>query len=176
MSYSTSRPNQRHNESQDVDIDTTRVVGSGTFKTVFPGIYKSGERKGQQCVGKVFKRSAADPSSRVAKKQFDAELDVVQRTQRIIDDFEAQGYMQPGRRLALNHHKVVNVCWPKLGPEIICPMMVEPMIENFEKFNSNSGWVQPGHEWLQSLSHWSYHNSEGRYLLCDLQGGKTRDG
>ena len=29
---------------------------------------------------------------------------------------------------------------------------------------------------MQALSHFSYHSSGGRYVLCDLQGGVYRDG
>ena len=54
--------------------------------------------------------------------------------------------------------------------------LLEPFIENFQKFNSNSG-VAAGAEgatWsslMQALSHFSYHSTGGRYVLCDLQGG-----
>lgn len=55
--------------------------------------------------------------------------------------------------------------------------LVEPYIEDFEKFNSNSGWAPvTGNLWsdvMQALSHFSYHNSGGQYLLCSLQGGST---
>ena len=55
-------------------------------------------------------------------------------------------------------------------------LLVEPFIENFQKFNSNSGVAigAEGANWsslMQALSHYSYHTSGGRYLLCDLQGG-----
>ena len=52
------------------------------------------------------------------------------------------------------------------------PVLVEPLIEGtYAKFNSNSGWVNEGYNMMQALSHFSYHVTEGRYLLCDLQGG-----
>lgn len=52
--------------------------------------------------------------------------------------------------------------------------MCEPFIQNYEKFNSNSGWVDYSEGWgevMQALSHFSYHVSGGFYVLCDLQGG-----
>jgi hypothetical protein len=54
--------------------------------------------------------------------------------------------------------------------------LTEPFIENFEKFNSNSGVVfsADGTNWsslMQALSHFSYHMTGGHYVLCDLQGG-----
>ncbi|KAI0200270.1 kinase-like domain-containing protein [Astrocystis sublimbata] len=58
--------------------------------------------------------------------------------------------------------------------------LVEPMIENFEKFNSNSGWADiTGGMWseaMQALSHYSYDNSGGQLLLCDIQGGSYSNG
>jgi hypothetical protein len=51
-------------------------------------------------------------------------------------------------------------------------MLREPFIENFQKFNSNSGAADVTATVAQALSHYSYHTSDGTELLCDLQGGK----
>lgn len=69
-----------------------------------------------------------------------------------------------------------------------------PWLENWEKFNSNTGWtslqpLQQGedimhennptsdyHKIMQALSHFSYHVSNGEHLLCDLQGSVYFDG
>ena len=54
--------------------------------------------------------------------------------------------------------------------------LVEPRIEGeYRKFNSNTGWVQDSDCITEALSHYSYHVSNGRYLLCDLQGGVSSD-
>lgn len=50
-------------------------------------------------------------------------------------------------------------------------MLIERMIEGqYEKFNSNTGWSKSGFALPNFLSHWSYVQSKGNYLLCDLQG------
>jgi len=54
-------------------------------------------------------------------------------------------------------------------------MLVEPMISNFRKFNSNTGHAAADCEIMHALSHFSYHHSQGEYLLCDLQGGRFDD-
>ncbi|KAF9171151.1 hypothetical protein BGX20_008052, partial [Mortierella sp. AD010] len=57
--------------------------------------------------------------------------------------------------------------------------LVEPMIDNFEKFNSNTGWKQDRTAWgqvMQSLAHFSFHCTGGQFTLCDLQGGVYSDG
>ena len=57
------------------------------------------------------------------------------------------------------------------GQKALC----EPFIENFEKFNSNTGWRSGSRShWnqvIQALTHFSFHYSDGNALLCDLQGG-----
>lgn len=95
-------------------------------------------------------------------------------TQEIIDEFDDRGFCRGrGRKLLLNKPEVwdparENVEWEGGA------LMVEPWIEGFEKWNSNSGWEtrEGEHGWLLSLSHWSYEATGGRYLLCDLQGGR----
>lgn len=54
-------------------------------------------------------------------------------------------------------------------------VLVEPFIQNFQKFNSNSGAADVTATVAQALSHFTYHASDGAELLCDLQGGKTGD-
>lgn len=56
-------------------------------------------------------------------------------------------------------------------------ILVEEMIKGrYEKFNSNSGWSQEKYEIPNFLSHWSWVNSNGKYLLCDLQGHRGATG
>lgn len=53
--------------------------------------------------------------------------------------------------------------------------LIEPFIQNYHKFNSNTGWTDARTtDWslaMQALSHFSYHVSGGNYVLCDIQGG-----
>jgi hypothetical protein len=58
-------------------------------------------------------------------------------------------------------------------------ILQEPYIDNWQKFNSNTGWNTDDTPWervMQALSHFSYHDSGGQLLLCDLQGGVYSDG
>ncbi|KOS21220.1 Alpha-protein kinase vwkA [Escovopsis weberi] len=55
--------------------------------------------------------------------------------------------------------------------------LVEPFIEGYQKFNSNTGWMDDSLPWgeaMQALSHFSYHVTGGNFVLCDLQGGIYR--
>lgn len=57
--------------------------------------------------------------------------------------------------------------------------MIELFLKNFRHWNSNSGWADNKSSWgkiMQALSHFSYHASNGKNLLCDLQGNLSRNG
>lgn len=45
-------------------------------------------------------------------------------------------------------------------------------IPEFKKFNSNTGATDPQVSIVQTFSHFSYHATDGQWLLCYLQGGK----
>lgn len=51
----------------------------------------------------------------------------------------------------------------------------------YQKFNSNSGWVNPNTrssdlcKFLQAFSHFTFHKSKGSVLVVDLQGTFTKD-
>lgn len=53
-----------------------------------------------------------------------------------------------------------------------------PFFEDCEKFNSNTGWANdefPCAHVMQAMWHFSYHVSQGKRFLCDLQGAVFRD-
>jgi hypothetical protein len=56
-------------------------------------------------------------------------------------------------------------------------VLVEKFIDgNWEKFNSNSGWVGNSETSVQAFCHWTYHYSGGKYLFCDAQGARDHIG
>ncbi|TGO30077.1 hypothetical protein BPAE_0008g00690 [Botrytis paeoniae] len=162
---------QRTNKSTTADIFTS-IFASGTFKNVWAGHYTSGDREGQPCVSKEFKSGSV-----YEIHYFSEELEIIRRTQEIVDDFHTAGIIT-GREIIVNTPAIwtyVDSAGEKAGHK----SLVEPMIENFEKFNSNTGWTGQDTVWndaMQALSHFSYHASGRRFLLCDLQGGCYSDG
>jgi len=56
-------------------------------------------------------------------------------------------------------------------------VLVEPYLEGeFQKWNSNNGWASSeGGEMMQAFSHWTYHETDGKQLVCDLQGLRLCD-
>lgn len=161
----------RTNDSAEAVIYMGKIIASGTFKNVWEGIYTEGTRKGQKCVAKRFKTDSVDE-----EYYFAQELSLVVRAQKIIDEFHKTGILRENTIL-LNTPSV----WIAAeGEDFGKPSLIEPMITNFEKFNSNTGWAPcTGNKWgevMQALSHFSYHNSNRELLLCDLQGGAHRGG
>lgn len=51
---------------------------------------------------------------------------------------------------------------------------MEPFLAgDFEKFNSNLGYVSECHDVLQAFSHWTHHVTKGYLMVVDLQGVKV---
>jgi hypothetical protein len=69
-----------------------------------------------------------------------------------------------------------NICTPfRKGEKVL----VEPFLgkDAYEKFNSNSGWENKNcGSTMAAFSHFTYHSSGGKMLVCDLQGVKADDG
>ena len=157
----------RHNNATEASVDMQAIFASGGFKDVYRGIYTKGNRTGQLCVHKCFRSGAVYENS-----FFDHELDVVTKAMEIINKFNAENVVNP--TVYLNQPEIWKV---KEGSSFAGQkVIVEPMIKNFVKYNSNSGWTpqNSGVSWtgvMQALSHFSYHASGGAFVLCDLQGG-----
>lgn len=55
--------------------------------------------------------------------------------------------------------------------------LIEPFLEGkYQKFNSNSGCSAGLSSLPDFFSHWMYCHTEGRYLVCDIQGVQTETG
>jgi hypothetical protein len=151
----------------------------GTFRYVGYGRYTRGSRTGQRCVVKWFK----DELQGDFDAFYETELATVDKALQLLTAWNGAGVVKTTVRLNLPEVWTQTRCWGSCDGEDDCTdelTLVEPFIDNFTKFNSNSGWVardQGGWgELMQALSHFSYHISGGQFLLCDLQGGVYRDG
>lgn len=127
------------------------LYAKGAFKNVYKGVYTEGERKNEECVSKIFINNDVN-----ADLFFQNEIEIVKKAMDIIEKFNKQVPLvdkkiylnEPGIWTFLSGHLEGQKC------------LVEPMIQKFEKFNSNSGWVATGAVWylvMQALSHFSYH-------------------
>jgi hypothetical protein len=138
----------------------------GKFKNVFKAYYDDGGPHDKEpCVYKVFK------SGEVFEAEYFADdVNTTCVAQGAVAAFNRQR-IRPGIEVFMNEAAVWRETEPRADGRH-ARLIVEPMIEGeFVKFNSNSGHSN-GDELMSALSHFSYHHSEGRELLCDVQGGK----
>lgn len=160
----------RKNNATSAKFDFSKVFGKGAFKIVYKGTYTNGERAGEACVCKMF-----DSGSLYETSFFASELEVVACALDIINKFNKAKIID--KEIWLNEPAIWTIVGPKGAKQKV---MVEPMIANFEKFNSNVGWTPDNSTYwskaMQALSHFSYHSSNRALLLCDLQGGVYKDG
>jgi len=148
------------NENRDSQATSEWAVEwQGECRYVARGKYTR-MRNGEDCVIKWFK------SGQVFEETYWAQdLKVVEKAAEIIEAFNLCGFC--GDSIRINRPGV----WRKQsdGQKVL----VEPFLTNFAKFNSNSGYVNHRQgAIMQTLSHFSYHYSHGKMLLCDLQGSQ----
>lgn len=143
-------------------------LASGEFRHVYLGTYTKGPRKGERSVSKRFKTGAV-----FEDRFFSHDILAVDKAAEIIADFNRDNQQFGGAVCEMIYLTKPEV-WTQTGSKQ--KVLVEPFVEGFEKFNSNSGWANNSHPVMQALSHFSYHNSNGQTVLCDLQGGRMDGG
>lgn len=185
-----SLPAARVNACSRAVLDKGNPFAAGTFRLVARGEYIDGDREGQLCVAKWFKSGLRKEAS-----FFDVDRLVTDRAVQLLNQY-IHGAGRSGPKMRLNVPQV----WTRLprevlrvyrrggvkrGPQVVVAgteldgkkVLVEPYIEDYHKFNSNTGWVSEG-RWagvVAALSHFSYHVSGGQLVLCDLQGSHDRE-
>ncbi|KAH7007203.1 kinase-like domain-containing protein [Ilyonectria destructans] len=164
----------RYNISHSAEIsydDLEDPFAEGAFRWVAEGTYTSGPRRGQPCVVKWFKTGAVFEAD-----YFTLDIKAVDKALEIVNRFNELHVVN--KRIKINVPSVwqfnddVRDEWS--GQRHLC----EPFIQNYQKFNSNTGWNDDSMGWgevMQALSHFSYHVSGGQFVLCDLQGGIYKD-
>lgn len=157
----------RRNEDCKCEFDFTKVHSRGSFRLVTYGRYVGGRRTNQIAVAKWFQKEYRNMSDEF----FTSDLEAVDKCLQLVKSWNGENIIVDTIRLNIPQRMTKSS-----GVQYI----VEPFIENFQKFNSNTGWVsKDSTKWIavmQALSHYSYHVSAGHFLLCDLQGGLFRDG
>lgn len=150
-------------------------LGEGEHKYVVKGAYKDSEddedHNGIYNAFKFMKTGTVFDST-----CFEDDVRCAERSLPIIAAFHDHLATIPG---ASNISIKINIpeAWTQSseGPKKGQYMLVEPYIENFRKFNSNTGAYSAEFLVAQALSHFSYHASDGQEILCDLQGGAGRN-
>jgi hypothetical protein len=153
-------------ETVGAEIDDTVAIAHGSFKDLYRGRYKRGAQQGKQCVAKHVRNGSS-----WLETVYNCQPVVRSEAARIIAKFNA-AVTGAQKLVRLNRSTV----WRSDDGHI--QLLVEPFLEGIERFNSNTGWVpvQQSHacQLAQALSHYSYHETNGQRLLCDIQGNVGR--
>jgi hypothetical protein len=169
MRLDTAR-NNISSKAQFNTYDLNHPFAEGAFRWVAKGTYTEGDRRGEACVCKWFKKG-----HHFEESYFREDVKAVEKAIDIIQQFNQSGLIN--KHIRINRAAV----WTFQPGSIWSGRKVlqEPFIENWVKFNSNTGWADDSTNYgevMQALSHFSYHVSTGKFVLCDLQGGMFRDG
>lgn len=172
-------PTARENESTSAYFDDKNLdnpFAQGAFRWVALGEYDSGHRTGEKCVAKWFKKGAV-----FEQEFFESDIKAVGAALEVVEAWNELKRVKTRIRVNIPAVFTIEDC-PRRNGQLV---LQEPYIEGFQKFNSNTGWVpfkkkDDSSRWLfqtmQALSHFSYHHSAGRWVLCDLQGGIDKTG
>lgn len=146
--------------SHDIRIGP-RKIGEGEFREVLEGTYIGGNRNNQAAACKRFK-----PQYRhLSQSYFASDFQIIDLT---ISYAEAWNRECPfGLEITVNkgaiHYSNSGIAY-----------LVEPEIRCFEKFTSNSGWIGDTSDRdvrvMAAFTHFTYHQSGGTLIVCDLQG------
>ena len=152
--------------------DLDNPFSEGAFRWVAKGHYTVGQRSGEPCVCKWFKTGGV-----LEAHFYDTDIDASKEAIRLIAKWNAKKLIN--RMVQVNLPEVwtfepnARASWA--GKKVL----QEPFIQEYQKFNSNTGWADDSLPWprvMQALSHFTYHSSNGQSLLCDLQGGVYSNG
>ena len=152
--------------SQQVSIHTDDSIGEGSFRVCYRGTYIGGNRNKQEAACKQFKPQFRSMES----EYFAADFRIADRAIEYADEWNQ--FCRERREIIVSKGDVKNTHRGKT-------YLVEPLIRDFTKFTSNSGWIDSGQSWdilaMEAFSHFTYHRSGGMLLVCDLQGRYRKD-
>jgi hypothetical protein len=146
--------------SLDVRI-SNRKLGEGAFRICHEGTYIGGNRNSQEAACKRFK-----PKWRSMEAEYFASDFFIADT--------AIRYAECWNNFC-DHDEIIlitkgHIITSNSGIQYLA----EPLIRNFKKFTSNSGWILNESCWtieaMEAFSHYTYHASNGELIVCDLQG------
>ncbi|KAK7975755.1 hypothetical protein PG989_014218 [Apiospora arundinis] len=145
------------------------LYAQGSCKWVFRGFYANGPNAGDPCVAKFFKAV----SGTSFEEQLQNEFRVINMAQRIVQAWNS--FQGPLARVAVSTPVVMS---EDTADGAVC--LVEPLLRLYRKHNDNGGWVDLSEDlWnqnMQALSHFSFHCTNGKVILCDVQGGLYNNG
>lgn len=142
-------------------------LGEGSFRICYMGTYRGGNRNQQEAACKKFKSQFI----MMEEEYFRADFDIADKAIEYAEEWNR--FCMERREITVSRGSV------HVDYNTGRKFLVEPYIRDFRKFTSNSGWIAPGQNWdilaMEAFSHYTYHRSGGRLIVCDLQGRYRKD-
>ena len=146
--------------SNDVRIHS-EVIGEGTFRTCLAGTFVGGTRNGQAAACKRFKREYRH----LEDEYFSQDFQIADKVIMIATDWNS--FCDNGKEIMVSkgsiHCSLSGIKY-----------LVEPLIRDYERFTSNSGWIGDTDDWavrcMEAFTHYSYERTGQTMIVCDLEG------
>jgi Alpha-kinase family len=150
--------------SNDVRIHS-EVIGEGTFRTCLAGTFVGGTRNGQAAACKRFKREYRH----LEDEYFSQDFQIADKVIMIATDWNS--FCDDGEEILVSKG---SIHCSSSGIKYL----VEPLIRDYERFTSNSGWIGDTDDWtvrcMEAFTHYSYERTEQQMIVCDLDVTETR--
>lgn len=144
-----------------------KPFAQGAFRFVASGRYEGGSLNGKKCVSKWFKTGAT-----LDKTYFSLDIKAVDKAMELVRAFNEKDIV---RGIVWVNQPEVWTFNDNCGPDWAGKKLLnERFIHNYEHFNSNTGWSDCSIRWgqfMQVLSHFTYHATGRQLVLVDQQGG-----
>lgn len=135
----------RYNEADRGSISHSELdnpFASGAFRWVGKGVYTTGARSGQACVFKWFKTGAV-----FEDEYFTLDIKEVDRALELVNRFNELNIANKAIKINVPSVWTYTEGSSRAGQKVL----VEPFIENYQKFNSNTGWNDDSGPWPQVM-------------------------
>lgn len=146
--------------SNDVRIGN-RKLGEGVFRVCVEGTFIGGNRNNQAAACKRFKPAFRSMESEYFAKDFE----VADRA--ILAAEVWNRFCGHGKEVLVSRGTIHR---SNSGIKYL----VEPLIRDYTKFTSNTGWIGDTRDWvvrcMEAFTHFSYYQSGGEMIVCDIQG------
>jgi len=161
----------KNRDDDNVVVWHKEAFAQGACRNAHIGFYTDKHRyqpAGRKCVVKMFKHQICWSADK-----WDQDIRGMKKAKELADEWNDLNLIS--KRIEVLTGEVLQ---QKTGqPHLIGQyVLVEPFVEgDYQKWNSNSGWVFDDRLSVQAFCHWTYHTTGGQLLFCDAQGVRLDD-